>query len=65
MPKNPKSKISNPKSKKAYAAASVDVGLGNRVKRGIQSLVKGTHGLEVLGRILLLNARRRFVTSPA
>jgi len=39
------------KSKKAYAAAGVDVDLGNRVKRGIQALVKGTHGPEVLGRI--------------
>ena len=38
-------------SKKAYAAAGVDVDLGNRVKRGIQALVKGTHGPEVLGRI--------------
>jgi phosphoribosylformylglycinamidine cyclo-ligase len=39
------------KSRKAYAAAGVDVDLGNRVKRGIQALVKGTHGREVLGRI--------------
>lgn len=39
------------KTKKAYAAAGVDVDLGNRVKRGIQALVKGTHGPEVLGRI--------------
>lgn len=38
-------------SKKAYAAAGVDVDLGNRVKSGIQALVKGTHGPEVLGRI--------------
>lgn len=38
-------------SKKAYAAAGVDVDLGNRVKRGIQKLVRGTHGPEVLGRI--------------
>jgi phosphoribosylformylglycinamidine cyclo-ligase len=37
--------------KKAYAAAGVDVDLGNRVKRGIQALVQGTHGPEVLGRI--------------
>ncbi|MEO6753529.1 MAG: phosphoribosylformylglycinamidine cyclo-ligase, partial [Chthoniobacteraceae bacterium] len=36
---------------KAYAAAGVDVDLGNRVKSGIQALVKGTHGPEVLGRI--------------
>ena len=46
MPKNQKSKIKNPKSKKAYAAAGVDVDLGNRVKSGIQALVKGTHGPE-------------------
>ena len=51
MSKNPKSEIQNPKSKKAYAAAGVDVDLGNRVKSGIQALVKGTHGPEVLGRI--------------
>ncbi len=50
MSKNPNSK-SAPKSKKAYAAAGVDVDLGNRVKSGIQALVKGTHGPEVLGRI--------------
>jgi phosphoribosylformylglycinamidine cyclo-ligase len=40
-----------PKPKKAYAAAGVDVDLGNKVKRGIQALVRGTHGPEVLGRI--------------
>ena len=51
MSKNPKSKVPAPKSKKAYAAAGVDVDLGNRVKSGIQALVKGTHGPEVLGRI--------------
>ena len=38
-------------SPKAYAVAGVDVDLGNRVKRGIQALVKGTHGPEVLGKI--------------
>jgi phosphoribosylformylglycinamidine cyclo-ligase len=37
--------------KKAYAAAGVDVGLGNRLKRGIQSLVRQTHGPQVLGKI--------------
>jgi hypothetical protein len=36
MAKNPQSAIRNPKSKKAYAAAGVDVDLGNRVKSGIQ-----------------------------
>ncbi len=51
MAKNLKSEILNPKSKRAYAAAGVDVDLGNRVKSGIQALVKGTHGPEVLGRI--------------
>ena len=39
------------KKKKAYAAAGVDVDLGNRVKSGIHALVKGTHGPEVLGKI--------------
>jgi phosphoribosylformylglycinamidine cyclo-ligase len=38
-------------AKKAYAAAGVDVDLGNRVKSGIQAMVKATHGPEVLGRI--------------
>ena len=38
-------------SKKAYAAAGVDVDLGNRLKRRIQRLVRGTHGPEVLGKI--------------
>jgi phosphoribosylformylglycinamidine cyclo-ligase len=38
-------------SKKAYAAAGVDVDLGNTVKRGIQKLVRDTHGPEVLGKI--------------
>lgn len=41
----------NSKSKKAYAAAGVDVDLGNRVKRGLQARVKATHGPEVLGKI--------------
>lgn len=36
---------------KAYAAAGVDVDLGNKVKRGIQKVVAATHGSEVLGRI--------------
>ncbi|MEI9895932.1 MAG: AIR synthase related protein [Chthoniobacter sp.] len=39
------------KPKKAYAAAGVDVDLGNRIKSGIHALVKGTHGPEVLGKI--------------
>ena len=40
--------------KKAYARAGVDVELGNRLKREIQSLVKKTHsaaGRQVLGKI--------------
>lgn len=38
-------------TKKAYARAGVDVDLGNRLKREIQSLVKKTHGPQVLGKI--------------
>jgi phosphoribosylformylglycinamidine cyclo-ligase len=41
----------NPKSKKAYALAGVDVDLGNRVKSRIHASVKVTHGPEVLGKI--------------
>src|SRR6266516_4851179 len=37
--------------KKAYARAGVDVDLGNKLKRQIQSLVRQTHGPEVLGKI--------------
>jgi phosphoribosylformylglycinamidine cyclo-ligase len=37
--------------KKAYAAAGVDIALGNLVKRGLQDKVKATFGPEVLGRI--------------
>lgn len=36
---------------KAYAAAGVDVDLGNQVKSGIHALVQSTHGPEVLGKI--------------
>jgi phosphoribosylformylglycinamidine cyclo-ligase len=43
-----KSKSGN---KKAYASAGVDVDLGNRLKRGIQPLVRQTHGPQVLGKI--------------
>ena len=39
------------KNKKAYARAGVDVDLGNKLKRRIQSLVRQTHGPEVLGKI--------------
>lgn len=38
-------------AKKAYARAGVDVDLGNRLKRRIHSLVKQTHGPEVLGKV--------------
>jgi len=38
-------------SKKAYAAAGVDVDLGNLVKSRIHGMVKDTHGPEVLGKI--------------
>src|SRR5881394_1117654 len=37
--------------KKAYARAGVDVDLGNKLKRGIQSLVRQTHGPQMLGKI--------------
>jgi phosphoribosylformylglycinamidine cyclo-ligase len=37
--------------KKAYARAGVDVDLGNRLKGQIQSLVKQTHGPQVLNKI--------------
>jgi phosphoribosylformylglycinamidine cyclo-ligase len=36
---------------KAYARAGVDVDLGNRLKKQIQSLVRRTHGPQVLGKI--------------
>ncbi len=39
------------KKRKSYARAGVDVDLGNRLKRHIQSLVKRTHGPQVLGKI--------------
>jgi phosphoribosylformylglycinamidine cyclo-ligase len=39
------------KKKKSYAAAGVDVDLGNKLKRRIQSLVRQTHGPQVLGKI--------------
>ncbi|HEV2965365.1 MAG TPA: phosphoribosylformylglycinamidine cyclo-ligase [Chthoniobacterales bacterium] len=37
--------------KKAYARAGVDVDLGNKLKRRIQSLVRQTHGPQILGKI--------------
>ena len=39
------------KKGKAYARAGVDVDLGNKLKRGIESLVRQTHGPQVLGKI--------------
>jgi len=39
------------KTQKAYARAGVDVDLGNRLKRQIRSLVKKTHGPQVLGKV--------------
>jgi phosphoribosylformylglycinamidine cyclo-ligase len=40
-----------PNKQKAYARAGVDVDLGNRLKGGIQRLVRQTHDPQVLGRI--------------
>src|ERR1700757_5347079 len=37
--------------KKAYAAAGVDIALGNQVKRDLQEKLQRTYGPEVLGRI--------------
>jgi len=48
-PSKKTSKTAEPK--KAYAAAGVDVDLGNKVKSRIHGMVKGTHGPEVLGKI--------------
>ena len=39
------------RKRKAYAAAGVDVDLGNRLKRDIQQLVRITYGAQVLGKI--------------
>jgi len=39
------------KKGKAYARAGVDVDLGNKLKHGIQSLVRQTHGPQVIGKI--------------
>jgi phosphoribosylformylglycinamidine cyclo-ligase len=46
-----KTKNATTKPKKAYAAAGVDVDLGNAVKSRIHDRVKITHGPEVLGKI--------------
>jgi phosphoribosylformylglycinamidine cyclo-ligase len=59
---------SGPEKKKAYARAGVDLDLGNRLKGGIQSLVRQTHGPEVLARIGgfggLYSARFRGIKDP-
>jgi phosphoribosylformylglycinamidine cyclo-ligase len=39
------------KKQKAYARAGVDVDLANRLKRRVRSLVRQTHGPEVLGNV--------------
>jgi phosphoribosylformylglycinamidine cyclo-ligase len=39
------------KEKKAYARAGVDVDLANKLKRQIQSVVRETHGPQVLGKV--------------
>ena len=39
------------KNKKAYASAGVDVDLANKLKRGIGTLVRRTHGPRVVGKI--------------
>jgi phosphoribosylformylglycinamidine cyclo-ligase len=39
------------KKQKAYAHAGVNVDLGNKLKHGIQSLVRQTHGPQVIGKI--------------
>lgn len=51
MPSKQPSKKTAVPSKKAYAQAGVDVDLGNAVKSRIQSMVKVTHGPEVLSKI--------------
>ncbi len=39
------------KSPRAYAAAGVDIGMGNRVKAGLPQLLAATHRKEVLGKV--------------
>jgi phosphoribosylformylglycinamidine cyclo-ligase len=43
--------MSKVEKRKAYAAAGVDIDLGNRVKKALQEKVRTTFGPEVLGRI--------------
>jgi len=47
----PSAKAATKAVKSSYAAAGVDVNLGNRVKSGIGAIVRPTHGPEVLGGI--------------
>ncbi len=54
----------NPQSKKAYAAAGVDVDLGNRVKSGIQGAREG-HARARNQHVPLLKHPREAATSPA
>jgi phosphoribosylformylglycinamidine cyclo-ligase len=51
MPAAVRRKTKQPRAKAAYAAAGVDVELGNRLKGTIQDAVRATHGPNVLGRI--------------
>lgn len=59
---------SSKSKRKAYASAGVDVDLGNRLKGGIQALVRQTHGPEILARIGgfggLYSARFRGIKEP-
>jgi len=59
---------SSKSKRKAYASTGVDVDLGNRLKGGIQSIVRQTHGPEVLARIGgfggLYSARFRGINDP-
>jgi phosphoribosylformylglycinamidine cyclo-ligase len=43
--------VKSVEKRKAYARAGVDVDLGNKLKRNIQSLVRQTHSPQVLGKI--------------
>jgi phosphoribosylformylglycinamidine cyclo-ligase len=49
--RDPSHSLRMTKQRKAYARAGVDVDLGNRLKGRIQTLVRQTHGPQVLGKI--------------
>ena len=51
VPKAAKAATKKVPPQNAYAAAGVDVDLGNQVKSRIHGMVKGTHGPEVLGKV--------------